>query len=39
MRKDGSDYEKILEYAKYLKEREELGTASGQMTSEAMTSY
>lgn len=37
--KDGSDYEKILEYAKYLKEREELGTASGQMTLDAMTSY
>ena len=25
--KDGSRYEKILEYARYLKEREELGTA------------
>lgn len=37
--KDGSDYEKILEYAKYLKEREELGTASGQMTLESMTTY
>ena len=37
--KDGSDYEKILEYAKYLKEREELGTASGQMTLDAMTTY
>lgn len=37
--KDGSDYEKILEYAKYLKEREELGTASGQMTLDAMTKY
>ena len=37
--KDGSDYEKILEYAKYLKEREELGTASGQMTFDALTSY
>lgn len=37
--KDGSDYEKILEYAKYLKEREELGTSSGQMTLDAMTSY
>lgn len=35
--KDGSDYEKILEYAKYLKEREELGTASGQMTLSALT--
>ena len=30
--KDSSDYEKILEYAKYLKEREELGTTSGQRT-------
>lgn len=37
--KYGSDYEKILEYAKYLKEREELGTASGQMTLDSMTSY
>lgn len=37
--KDGSDYEKILEYAKYLKEREELGMASGQMTLFSMTSY
>ena len=37
--KDGSDYEKILEYAKYLKEREELGTASGQMTLDAIASY
>jgi energy-coupling factor transporter ATP-binding protein EcfA2 len=30
--KDGSDYEQILEYARYLKERESLGTASGQRT-------
>lgn len=37
--KDGSDYEKILKYAKCLKEREELGTASGQMTLDAMTAY
>lgn len=37
--KDGSDYEKILEYAKYLKEREELGTTSGQMTLDALTMY
>lgn len=37
--KDGSDYEKILEYARYLKEREELGTVAGQMTLDAMTSY
>ena len=32
-------YEKILEYARYLKEREELGTASGQMTLDTLTSY
>ena len=37
--KDGSDYEKILEYAKYLKEREELGTTSGQMTFDTLVSY
>lgn len=37
--RDGSDYEKILEYARYLKEREELGTADGQMTFDTMTSY
>lgn len=37
--KDGSDYEKILEFAKYLKEREELGTTEGQMTFDALTSY
>ncbi|MDD3052525.1 MAG: SbcC/MukB-like Walker B domain-containing protein, partial [Candidatus Cloacimonetes bacterium] len=37
--KDGSDYDKILEYAKYLKEREELGTTSGQMIFDAMTVY
>ena len=37
--KDGSDYEKILEYARYLKEREELGTASGQMTLDVLTDY
>lgn len=37
--RDGSDYEKILDYARYLKEREELGTAEGQMTFETMTSY
>lgn len=37
--KDGSDYEKILEYAKYLKEREDLGTASGQMTLSALTTF
>ncbi len=37
--KDGSDYEKILEYAKYLKEREDLGVAEGQMTLAGLTSY
>jgi hypothetical protein len=37
--KDGSDYGKILEYASYLKESEELGTTSSQMTFDAMTSY
>lgn len=37
--KDGSDYEKILEYARYLKEREDIGTTSGQMTIDAVTSY
>jgi uncharacterized protein YPO0396 len=37
--KDGSDYEKILEYARYLKEREELGTTTGQMTLSATTTF
>lgn len=37
--KDGSDYEKILEYAKYLKERENLGSTTGQMTFDEMTMY
>lgn len=37
--KDGSDYEKILEYARCLKQREELGTAPGQMTIDNMLSY
>lgn len=37
--KDGSDYEKILEYAKYLKEREALGTTSGQLTFDTVTDY
>lgn len=37
--KDGSDYERILEYAKYLKEREDLGTASGQMTLSTLTTF
>lgn len=30
--KDGSDYDQILEYARYLKERELLGTSFGQRT-------
>lgn len=37
--KDGSDYEKILEYAKYLKEREELGITSTQMTLSTLTTF
>ncbi len=37
--KDGSNYEKILEYAKYLKEREELGSLDGQMMLDGITSY
>lgn len=37
--KDGSDYEKILEYAKYLKEREELGATKEQITFDEITSY
>jgi hypothetical protein len=36
---DGSNYEKILEYAKYLKEREDLGTSSGQMTFTTFTDF
>lgn len=36
--KDNSDYEMILEYAKYLKEREELGISSGQMRLDMKTS-
>ena len=35
--KDGSDYAKILEYAKYLDERESLGTSDGQMTFDMFT--
>lgn len=35
--KDGSDYEKILEYAKYLKEREDLGIATDQMILSTLT--
>ena len=30
--KDGSEYAKILEYARYLSDREKLGTSDGQMT-------
>lgn len=37
--KDGSDYEKIIEYAKYLKEREDMGASESQMTFDAMTVY
>lgn len=37
--KDGSNYDKILEYAKYLKEREELGTSSGQRTLTTLTNF
>lgn len=37
--KDGSDYEKILEYGRFLREREELGTSSGQMTMSTLTTY
>ncbi|HOJ09924.1 MAG TPA: SbcC/MukB-like Walker B domain-containing protein [Clostridiales bacterium] len=37
--KDGSDYEKILEYAKYLKERQELGITSTQMTLSTLTTF
>ncbi|MDR2022183.1 MAG: hypothetical protein LBQ71_02770 [Hungatella sp.] len=37
--KDGSDYEQILEYARYLKERESLGTASGQRTLMITTTF
>lgn len=37
--KDGSNYEKILEYAKYLKEREELGTSSGQRILATLTNF
>lgn len=37
--KDASDYEKILEYARYLKEREDLGSSSDQMTLSTLTKY
>ncbi|MDO5344706.1 MAG: SbcC/MukB-like Walker B domain-containing protein [Lachnospiraceae bacterium] len=36
--KDGSEYTKIIEYAKYLDEREKLGSTSGQMTFDMLTS-
>ncbi|MDD3137939.1 MAG: SbcC/MukB-like Walker B domain-containing protein [Lachnospiraceae bacterium] len=37
--KDGTDYEKILEYAKYLKEREDLGATTSQMTLSTFTTF
>lgn len=37
--KDGSDYEKILEYARYLKEKENLGIPEWQTTMASMTSF
>ncbi|MFL0247350.1 SbcC/MukB-like Walker B domain-containing protein [Candidatus Clostridium stratigraminis] len=37
--KDGSYYEKILEYARYLKEREALGASAGQMTLSTFTKF
>lgn len=37
--KDGSDYQKILEYAKYLKEREKLGCTEGQLIFDTVSSY
>ena len=36
--KDGSEYSKIIAYAKYLDEREQLGDTSGQMTFDILTS-
>lgn len=37
--KDGSEYAKVIEYARYLNEREQLGgAADGQLTFEALTS-
>lgn len=36
--KDGSEYAKIIEYAKFLDEREEIGGAAGQMTLGFLTS-
>lgn len=36
--KDGTEYAKIIEYARYLDEREQLGSTDGQMTFEMFTS-
>lgn len=36
--KDGSEYARIIEYARYLDEREQLGGSDGQMTFDAFTS-
>ena len=36
--KDGSEYSKIIAYAKYLDEREQIGDPSGQMTFDMLTS-
>ncbi len=36
--KDGSEYAKVIEYARYLDEREQLGGADGQMTFDLLTS-
>ncbi len=36
--KDGSEYAKIIEYARYLDEREKMGVTSGQMTFGMLTS-
>lgn len=37
--KDQSDFAKVIEYAKYLDEREQLGSADGQMTLDGLTSF
>ena len=36
--KDGTEYAKIIEYARYLEEREQLGSSDGQMTFGMFTS-
>lgn len=36
--KDGTEYAKIIEYARYLEEREQLGSSDGQMTFDMFTS-